>query len=76
MLYQTVAAVLDGWRGGLSYGEVARRTGLSVPGVSEALRGVVVPRPETVALLCEAFGRTEADLMRAVGEAAGAAQAS
>lgn len=70
MFYRTVATVLDGWRGDLSYGEVARRTGLSVPGVSEVLRGVVVPRPETIAALCGALGRTEADLMRAVGAAA------
>ena len=55
MLYQAVAAVLDGWRGDLSYGEVARRSGLSVPAVSEACRGIVRPRSETLVALCEAL---------------------
>lgn len=76
MLYTAVAAILEGWRGDLSYRELARRANMAQPSVSAILQGESVPKAETVAALCEALGRTEADLMRAVGEAAGAAQAS
>lgn len=44
---------------------------MSVSGVSEAIRGVVLPRPETIAALCRALGHTEEDLIRAMAEDVG-----
>ena len=61
-----MAAVLDGWRGEVSFRELARRSGLSDVAVAEVLRGEVVPRPESVAALCSALGKTEAELLQAM----------
>lgn len=65
-----MAAVLDGWRGDLSFRELARRSGLSDVAVAEVLRGEVVPRPESVTALCAALERTEAELLQAMAERA------
>lgn len=72
LLLSRVATVLQRWQGDLSYSDIARATGMSVSGVSEAIRGVVLPRPETIATLCRALGHTEEDLIRAMAEDVGA----
>lgn len=64
MLYSRMSAVFQRWQGDLTYSDIARLTGMSVSGVSEAIRGVVLPRAETVAALCDALGHTEEELMR------------
>ena len=70
MLYRTMATVLDGWRGDLSLRELARRTGRSDVAIADILNGKAIPRPETVAAICDALGRTEADLMREMAQSA------
>ena len=70
MLYSKMSAVFQRWQGDLTYSDIARLTGMSVSGVSEAIRGVVLPRAETVAVLCAAFGRTEQELIQAIADEA------
>ena len=61
-LYAAMAAVFQKWQGERTYSDIARLTGMSVSGVSEAIRGVVEPRGETIDLLCRALGKTQQDL--------------
>ena len=70
MLYSRMSAVFQRWQGDLTYSDIARLTGMSVSGVSEAIRGVVLPRAETVAILCAALGHTEDELIQAIADEA------
>ena len=71
MLYETTGAVFRRWRdaAALSHGEIQRRTGLSLPCIADLMAGRVAPRPETLAAVLGALGRTEEDLLRALGDA-------
>lgn len=62
-VYLAMAAVLEKWRGDLSYGELSRRAQLAVPTVIEVCQGRARPKPETLSALVAALGRTEVELM-------------
>ena len=70
MLYSWMSAVFQRWQGERSYSDIARLTGMSVSGVSEAIRGAVLTRAETVAALCTALGHTEEELTAEMAEMA------
>ena len=69
-MYSTMAAVFRRWQDDLSisYGEIARRAGLSVPSVSAIMRGESTPKADSVSVICAAFGRSESDLLRAMAD--------
>lgn len=72
MIYTRLRATLSRWRddAGYSYSELARKTGLSAPGIWKALDpdGSTIPSQQTITLLCAALGHTEEDLLREAAE--------
>lgn len=72
MIYERLRTTLSRWReeAGYSYSDLARKTGLSAPGIWKALDpdGGTIPTQQTITLLCEAFGRSEGDLLREAAE--------
>lgn len=70
-VYEAMGAVLERWRGEMSYGALSRASGVSIPTVIDACRGVRTARPETLTAIVSALGKTEADLMREMADAAG-----
>lgn len=62
MLYGRLSDVLREWRGDRTQEEIARAAGLTQSAVSQIEAGHARPRADTLARLCQALGRTEAEL--------------